>query len=135
MKSFVDKTFFDEAILEIGEPVIVWTRKKVELNEYGEIENKYEKYQIYGSLQPESNSRSETGKGSSIEQLWNFYCGSEYRLYIDDIIETENGEYLEIYEYTPYNNFGVRECKCKALTLSETRNLLEFKKHYEENLK
>lgn len=135
MKSQIDRTFFDEAILEIGEPVTIWSRKKVGLNEYGEIENTYEKFQIYGSLQPESNSRGDIGKGSSIEQLYNFYCGSEYRLYIDDIIETEDGEYLQIYEYTPYNNYGVRECKCKGLTLTETRNLLEFKKHYEEKIK
>lgn len=127
----INVTFFDEALLEAGEFVNVYSRNKVEVNKYGEIENKYQKYHIWGSLQPESNSRNNRDKGSNIEQLYNFYCGSEYRIYIDDLIETDSGEILQVYEYVPWDSFGVREVKCRAITISESREFKEFKEYYD----
>lgn len=129
MRNIADKTFFDDALLEFGDHVTVYTRDKVDLNEYGEVISTYKKYTIWGSLQPESNSRAEVDKGSHIEQLYNFYCDSVYRIYIDDIILTESGEWLQVYEYTPWDLYGVREVKCKSVNLTETRDLKEFKKY------
>ena len=131
MRKQIDTTFFDEAILEIGEYVNIYSRQKVEVDEYGKINNKYHKYQVWGSLQPESNSRTSRDKGSNIEQLYNFYCGSEFRIYIDDLIETEDGEWLQVYEYTPWDVFGVREIKCRAIKISKSRDFQEFREYYE----
>lgn len=126
MRYVIDPAYFKEAILEIGQPYIFYTRDKVEVNEYGEIENIYKKIRVWGSLQPESNSRNEVGQAGTVEQNYNFYCESKYRIYIDDIIESDNGDFLQIYEYQNWDAFGVRELKCKSLKLSENRDLKEL---------
>lgn len=126
MRYVIDPNYFRDALLEIGQHYKFYTRNKVTVNDYGEIENTYRKAYVWGSLQPEQNSRDSQGAAGSVEQLYNFYCESKYRIYIDDIIVTENDELLHVYEYKDWDPYGVRELKCRALSISEARNLREF---------
>lgn len=126
MRYIIDPAFFKENILELGSQYLVLSRKKVNVNEYGEVVSDYNKQYVLGSLQPESRNKSTNGSAKLIEQVWNFYCEAKYRIYIDDIIVNENYELLQVFSYTPYDEYGVRELKCRTINLADNRDLNEF---------
>lgn len=127
MNKFIDVTYFDDVLLEVQEEFIIFHKVNVIINDYGEYINQYEQSKIYGSMQPQAVSKTKINKASAVNSIYNFYCGSQYRVYVDDIIQRSNGECFIVTLYKDYDIAGVRTIECQSISLSAIRDLNEFK--------
>lgn len=129
MRNVIDISYFKDALLDIGDYYKIYHRTKVRINEYGEIINNYEKSVVWGSLQDDNNKRDKQGQAGTVEQTKKFYCESKYRIYIDDILIDEAGNWYVVYEYQQWDAYGVREMSLRAIEITEDRNFNEFKEY------
>ncbi len=121
----IDPTFFLDAISMYGTNYDAYLVSGVEMNEYGMQKSKFEKVEVFGSLQTQGTRLIQKTSGNVVSNQFKFYCSSLYRLRIGDFI-VHGANLLHVIDMQPYDEYGVRECTLEMTQLNEHQDLHEF---------
>ena len=122
----IDPAFFYDAVEEFAfNYTIFYKGKGDELDDYGRPVPQYTKSTIRGSFQTEGNSVSRKFEGNTQDEEVGFYCMSNSRIHINDIIE-RYGNYYIVNSIHNYDEWGVREATLSVMTLQENRDFQEW---------
>lgn len=121
----IDPTFFFDAISMYGTNYDAYLVSGVEMNEYGMQKSKFEKVEVFGSLQTQGTRLIQKTSGNVVSNQFKFYCSSLYRLRIGDFM-AHGTNLLHVIDMQPYDEYGVRECTLEMTQLNEHQDLHEF---------
>lgn len=121
----IDPAFFLDVISMYGTNYTAYLVSGVEINEYGMQKSKFEKVEVFGSLQSQGSRLIQKTTGNTVSSQFKFYCKSLYRLKIGDFM-IQGSNLLHVIEVQSYDEYGVRECTLEMTQLNEHRDLHEF---------
>ena len=98
------------------------------MDEYQNQKSKFEKLTIYGSLQSQGNTLNQSKSGNTESWAYNFYCKSSSRIEIGDFIVYKH-KLLHVESVNDYDEWGVRECSVKMVSLTAYKDLMEYIKY------
>ena len=121
----IDPAFFLDVISMYGTNYVAYLVSGVETNEYGMQKSKFEKIDVYGSLQTQGTRLTQKTSGNVVSNQFKFYCESVYRIRIGDFM-VHGTNLLHVIDMQPYDEYGVRECTLEMTQLNEHQDLQEF---------
>lgn len=124
----IDPTYFYDCIEEFSFDYDIFVLEKITVDDAGRDKEVYSKTKIRGSLQSQGLRREHSKSGNQQFRDYNFYCKSLYRIDINDVIHYK-GNYYETESVQDYDEYGVRSCSLKMITLSSKRDLADYVKY------
>lgn len=127
IKHIVPPTFFNQALNLFSAEYDWYIAVEKFIDDMGKPKIKYEKRTIKGSLQPKASAINFEKTGNTVKQSYDFYCSAIYRINIGDII-CYYGNWLQVNEMQPYDEWGVRHCGLDMININAYRDLEEYAK-------
>jgi len=127
MNHIIDPTYFNDLINMFGFNYDAYIVVGIERDDYGIQKSKFNKMNIFGSLQTQGLRKVQRNDGNYTVESYKFYCSSLYRLNEGDFIQYQN-KLLHITAVFSYDEYGVREVDLERTQLDNHRDLQEFVK-------
>lgn len=126
----IDPTFFYQAIESFSFEYDFYRLSEQVVDDYGKQKGTYEYSKIRGSLQTQGQRIRQRREGNIVEETYNFYCKSLYRIDKGDFIYYQH-KLMRCDEVHSYDEYGVREATLKVVSLSTYQDLAEYIKYIE----
>lgn len=123
----VSPSYFDDCIAQFEFTYEWYHITGMDVDDLGNQKNTFTKFDIKGSIQPQTTRRQQKKEGMIETREYEFYCKSIYRIDCGDFINYNN-DWLIVTSVNPYDEYGVRKVSLESANPSMYRDLEEAKK-------